>query len=821
MILTDILENSARKYAQRPALSMRMGYRTTTLTYAQVFQHVRLIARYLIEQGIEQGDCILLCAPNSPWWICSWWACVLIGAKVVPLAPENSLAMLTKILQQTEAKLFLRGLTVHHDLPVRTVTLEHLPFLSKHGVPFDHTTRPLRPFDCAEIMYTSGTTGDPKGVMLTHENIMSTVQGLRHILHLDGGKERLLSVLPLSHMFEQVIGYLLPCAEGAHVIYAHSHGAIRQLLVRYHITTMIAVPEFLKVMSMQIQGSLQKWYLLKPFNFLLLVARMLRFKPLQRLLLFPVHQRLGGCLKTIASGGAPLTAELEQWWQDCGVWVLQGYGLTETSPVVSTNTWQAYKHGSVGRPMKHVQVHIADDGEIAIKGPNVFVGYFKNPEKTAASFNRDHFFTTGDIGYLDRDGFLFLKGRKKYMILSASGQNVFPEDIEQVLNEQAAVLDSCVLGVETESGQTAICAVLLLKDSTADCKQIVAAANQKLAAYQHITAWQVWPETDFPRSITKKIKRDEVMKQVVLQRTTGGQPVGKVTPLLHIMSRIVGKPVGELHPDLCLVSDLQFDSLMRVELVTAIEEQLHVLIDETALTATTTIKDLDALLHSPQRVSKPPAAAVWPRAWWAVGLRRVFQAVFSLALRWFFRMRIEGLEHLHHSGGPVIFMPNHVSLLDGPVVTAALPGSLAVRNSFAAGYDVLYGDYRWAAVFVELFFNAFPFPRKESDHIATGLQNLGGMLDAGYHATIFPEGEMSLDGFLRPLKKGAGMIAPMMQAPIVPVKIIGLEAAVPYNCLLPRRRGRVTVRFGKPLVFDPLMDQEEALAIITKALQEL
>ncbi len=823
MIITDILRSSSQLYANQPALLMRMGYRTTTLTYAQVFEYARAIATYLRAQGIAQGDSILLCAPNSPWWICTWWAGLMIGAKMVPLAPENSEIMLNKILAQTEAKLFIRGITVHHELPVSTVVVEHLPILSRGGKLFDLNSVQLRPFDCAEIMYTSGTTGDPKGVMLTHENIMVTLTGLRQAIKIDGSRERLLSVLPLSHMFEQVIGYLLPCSEGALVVYAHSHGAIRQLLKQHRITIMIVVPEFLKLMALHIHRSLQKYHLEKPFNLLLLLSRALYYKPLQRLLLYPMHRLLGGSLKTIASGGAPLAPDLEQWWHDCGVWVLQGYGLTETSPAISTNTWSAYKNGSVGKPMSYVQLHLGDDGEIAIKGPNVFAGYFKNKEKTDACFNRDGFFLTGDIGFLDKEGFLFLKGRKKYMILSASGQNVFPEDIEQALNEQPGVLDSCALGLEVDPGKVTIFAVLLLKEpamAEASVKQLVLDANKKLASYQQITGWQVWQEQDFPRSITKKIKRDELQKQIVLH-SVAVAPTRNASPLMHLIARTMGRPVAQLGPQLSLVGDLQMDSLMRIELITAIEEQLNVIIDETLLTASSTIQDLEQLVQSPQRIKLPPAVAAWPRSWLAVLVRRAVQAGLRLLTRWFFRIKIEGLENLANLQASAVFMPNHVSLLDGLVVTTALPGAVAVRNSFAAGYDVLYGDYRFFAPLIELFFNAFPFPRKETDHLATGLKNLGTMLDAGYCATIFPEGIMSTTGKLVPLKKGAGFIAQVMQAPIIPIKIIGLDDAVPYNKLIPRRRGHVTVRFGKPLHFSLLTSQEEALAVITKALQDL
>ncbi len=823
MLLTDLLISSASSYAGRPALVMRMGYRTTVLTYAQVFEHAVKIARFLADAGVSHGDCVLLCAPNSPWWVCAWWACLLLGVRVVPLAPENTLPMLQKILEQTQAKVFLRGLSVKHDLGITTIIVEQLPFLTEKTKPFDLTMVRNRPFDCAEIMYTSGTTGDPKGVMLTHENIMSTLQALQQLLQLNGARERMLSILPLSHMFEQVIGLLLPYSIGAQVVYAHSHGAIRELLQAHHITKIIAVPEFLKLMAANLYGAVEQKHATRLFKKLLACANRIPSMRLRRLLFAPLHRRLGGRLDCIASGGAPLDHDLEIFWDMLGISIMQGYGLTETAPVVATNVWHAHKFGSVGKPLKHVQVHIADDGEILIKGPNVFVGYFKNPEKTTECFSADGFFKTGDIGHLDSDGYLFLKGRKKYMILSAGGQNVFPEDIETALNLQPAVKDSCVVGLEGDSGQVAIHAVILLKDAAVAPDQMIQQVNDQLASYQRITGWTVWPEDDFPRSITRKVKRDAVLQVLKSKNTEAdNRPVGgEITALMRLVAQVAGVAVQSLQPEHSLVNDLKFDSLMRVELVTSIEETLHITIDESAIVATTTIKDLESLIRCPSVVKKLPMVARWPRSWWARQIRRGLQGGLRITTRWLFKLRVEGEEHLAQVRRPVVFMPNHVSLIDPLLVTAALPAVLAESNSFAAGYDMLYGVYWWAATFLELSFNAFPFPRQEGDHISAGLKNVGTLLDAGCSVTLFPEGQLSIDGKLQPLKKGAGLIAQIMNAPIIPIKIIGLEELVPYDKLIPRKRGQVTVRFGKPVYISPLLSAEEALAQLTKAMENV
>lgn len=825
MVLTDLLQHSSRQYPRQPAFTMRMGYRTVTLTFSQVNQAAQAIAQLLVrDYGCQPGDCVIICGPNTPQWPCVWWGCVLAGLRVVPIAPEYTPSMLEKIVAQTEAKVFFKSIAVKHNLSLPTLIIEHI---LQRALPAQGPmiTYQARPFDCVQIMYTSGTTGDPKGVMLTHENIMSNLQALRVAIPLKSKHERLLSILPLSHMYELTIGFLLPFSTGVQVIYPHSRGAIRDLWCKYHITKMLAVPEFLKVTSGKLRAIIQQKGLTKLFDRLMALAVRVPSKRLRRLILWPIHRRMGGCLNTIASGGAPLDPELEMWWDTLGIWVLQGYGLTETSPVSTTNTWKARKLGSVGKPLSNVQIHIADDGEILIKGPNVFGGYFKNPEKTAEAFNRDGFFKTGDMGSFDQDGFLFLKGRKKYMILGPGGQNVFPEDIETALNLDQRVKDSCVLGLEAPGGAIDIHAVLILRDQQdASASAIIEQANGHLATYQHITGYSVWPDEDFPRSITRKVKREQVLKAVLEQASITGQGPNKyqpVTPLFNLLAHIVDQDAHTLRGDMQLGADLKFDSLMRVELISGIEEQLGVVIDETRVTNATTLDQLEAMLLAPAPAATVPKTAVWPQRWWARVIRYGIQSLFCSLTRWYFKLEVSGLENIKKVRGPVMFMPNHVSLLDGMVLTTALPRWRGVNNSFAAGFDVLYGEYKMVAWIVELAFNAFPFPRNESDHVTVGLQNVGTMLDAGNSVTFFPEGHVSLDGKPQVLKKGAALVAQIMQAPVIPVKLIGLAELVPYDHLVPSRRGNVRVIFGEPLVFQPWETPDAVHARLTEALERL
>ena len=502
-MLTDILKENAKKFPNRPALTMQMGFRTITLTYGQVYEMAQQTALFLQSKGVKKGDAVLLLAPNSPYWIVVFWACLLGGFVIVPLNTQSMPDFVDRVAKQTGAKILFKYLYFRHVIPnVQELDIEYLPELVASFNPKDFKEPELHNEDIFQILYTSGTTGDPKGVMLTHTNVYSNVVALSKVLDIHGAKERLLSVLPLSHILEQVGGFLLPYHYGAHIIYAHSPAAIGRLMRKYHITKMITVPEFLHIMMGRIEDEATKQGKLDLLKKLMVTSLKLNNKWIARKILFrKVLKAFGGQLDTLATGGAPLDPELEKKWNALGVYVLQGYGLTETSPTVAYNDFKHQRAGSVGRILEGVEVKLGPDNEIWVKGPNVFQGYFKNEQKTKEAFSPDGWFMTTDIGEFDKDGYLYLRGRKKYMILGPGGQNVFPEDIEWELNKVDGVKDSTVIGLERTGGHVEIHAVLLLEEghTAEEAKHIVDEANKNLSSYQRITGFSIWPEIDIPR----------------------------------------------------------------------------------------------------------------------------------------------------------------------------------------------------------------------------------------------------------------------------------------------------------------------------------
>ncbi|MFH1831447.1 MAG: AMP-binding protein [bacterium] len=836
MLLTQYLEQNAQNFPNNPALTMRMGYRTVTLTYGQVYKHAQKVALFLEKHNVNLGDKVLLLAPNSPYWICVFWGCLLRGAILVPLNIQSTGELVNSIIKHTNPKLFFSHSLFKHtntiDMnTVPTYKIELLPELIQEFKISDFRSITCSENDLIEILYTSGTTGTPKGVMLTHKNLDTNLQDLRPLIPFSGPSERLLSILPLSHILEQLGGFLVPYSVGAHIIYTHSFSAIRPLLQQYKITRMFTVPEFLKVFMTKIEDTAQQQNKLKLLHKMQKLSLKLGQKWLARILFKKIHKQFGGHLKTFICGGAPLDPILEKKWNALGIEVMQGYGLTETSPVISTNSYEGHKLCSVGKVMPSVSLRLDTDGNILVKGPSIFTGYYKNDEKTQEAFTPDGYFKTGDIGELDTDGFLFLRGRKTYMILGPGGQNVHPEDLEQELNKQPDIIDSCVLGLEKPDGNMEIHAVLLCQKNpdtnTILCngQKIIDSANSQLTSYQQIASWSLWPDDDFPRSATRKVKKNEVLTHIKQHKETLAQtqqtPTSNITPITRILAQLTGNPISRITPETKVVPELGLDSLLRIELIMRIEEELRTTIEESKITSQTTVSDLEDLLKENNPVQTYPALKKWPR-WRIISmLRMVIQIPVFLFLKIFVKLKVTGQENLQNISGPVIFMPNHISYLDPAVVTMALPFAIRYKLAQAAAHDVLYNYHKILVTLAELIFNSFSFPRTEHENIKQGLDHMGQLVDKDYSILIFPEGKISENLKLLPLKRGAGLVAIEMGIPVIPVKITGANIVLPCGKHIPCKRSKVTIIFGKPLIFSKSETYIQATEKIAKAMNEL
>jgi long-chain acyl-CoA synthetase len=530
--LLDLLSDAVARYADQPALGLRGEDGTTTWTYRELDRRSRIAAWRLRALGLQPGDRVLTWAPSAPDLAATYFGAMRARLVIVPLDLRMSGDAVAGVVASSRpGRLIIGGgrdapdpATARlRDFP--TTTVEALTAEPDASFPGDWEQQLgawARPADdeVFELIFTSGTTGAPKGVMLAHDNVGAAITTFYSII--PRLEHRIVSLLPLSHLLEQSVGLFYALSVGASVLYVRSRNprVIFDALRTHRVTSMIVVPQVLDLFWSAIEREVEKQGRTAAFNRLRALTR--RLPPAIRRLVFRnVHARLGGNFRLFVSAGAFLPPALQQAWEDLGVTVLQGYGTTETGTGACT-TLEDHGLGTVGRAVQGIGMQIAADGEVQFRGPTLFKGYWNDARKTAESFTADGWYRTGDIGHLDEGGRLVLSGRIKDMIVLPNGFNVYPEDIENALRI-AGIRDSVVL--ETQPGRIE---AVLLDPRTAplaaaiDQKPVspdevkarldaaVRAANQTLGANQHIAAWRLWPEPDFPRTHTLKVKRAEV-----------------------------------------------------------------------------------------------------------------------------------------------------------------------------------------------------------------------------------------------------------------------------------------------------------------------
>lgn len=479
-------------------------------TYAELQQKVFAFCGYLQSQGLTKGQRVLVWAPSRADWMIAFLGTLLAGGVIVPLDNGSKEDFIERIAQTTGATHIIttgKQYATLKKVALPLIDLDNLPQGTLDADALPEVTGD----DLAELVFTSGTTGQPKGVMLTHWNITSDAQAALEVVKITQ-EDRTLSILPLSHMFEMTIE-IAEFHGGASIIYARSLNpeTLLKLLGTQGVTCMVLVPQALQLFMNGIERQVRMQKKEKQWELLHRIARWLPFN-LRRILFRTVHKRFGGHFRFFVSGGAYLPPKLAERWENMGFRVMQGYGATECAPVVSVTRHEDHTYESIGQPLPGVEVKIAEDGELLVYGSNVAQGYWKNPEATAAAF-RDGWYYTGDLATMDEQGRLYLKGRKKNLIVLANGLNVYPEDIENILLTHPAIKDAVVIGLMEKGEGPTVHAILLMEDPS-QAKAAIAQTNKQLASHQQIRGYTIWPEKDFPRTHTLKVKRPEVMEQL-------------------------------------------------------------------------------------------------------------------------------------------------------------------------------------------------------------------------------------------------------------------------------------------------------------------
>jgi long-chain acyl-CoA synthetase len=535
--LLDLLDEAVERYADRPALGLwRDDGTAERWTYRELARRSRIAAWRLRALGLEPGARLLTWSPSTPALPAVYFGAIRARLILVPLDLRMSPEAITGIVAKSGATQLVLG--VGRDAPdprdaglerFPTVTVDELTAEPDATFPADWEAqleawdRPT-PDEIWELIFTSGTTGTPKGVMLAHDNVVASIESFYRII--PRLEHRIVSLLPLSHLLEQAVALFYALSLGASILYVRSLNprVIFEAMRAQRVTSMVVVPQALDLFWSAIEREVERSGRQAAFERLRRIARRLPM-PARRLLFRSVHQRIGGGLRLFVSAGAFLPPAVQQGWEDLGVIVLQGYGATETG-TGSCTTLQDHGLGTVGRPPAGIEMRIADDGEIQFRGGTLFKGYWDEPVKTAEAFTADGWYRSGDIGHLDSAGRLVLSGRTKDIIVLPNGFNVYPEDIENALRV-AGIRDSVV--IETRPGR--IEAIVLAPgthgipradealgfDPASPPDELRAAidaavkdANGHLGPNQRIAGWRLWPEADFPRTHTLKVKRDRI-----------------------------------------------------------------------------------------------------------------------------------------------------------------------------------------------------------------------------------------------------------------------------------------------------------------------
>ncbi|HEX6998088.1 MAG TPA: AMP-binding protein [Gammaproteobacteria bacterium] len=812
-----------------------------TVRYGELAEEVRALAAGLTEAGVGPGDFVLLWAPNSAEWIASYFAVVLTRAAAIPLDNQSSTESAAGVLAHARPKVLLTTAAHAEALAAAPEALgDTRVFLLDAAETDERSVERLRraarddlpaprPDDVASLLYTSGTTGTPKAVPLTHANLIANATALLEA-RLVRAADRVLMPLPLHHTYPFTIGLLTVLGTGAALILPSGMTGpeIGRAATEARATALLAVPRLAVALwegvesAVRARGERQTRFFFRMLDFSIAVRRHTGLR-LGKLLFRAVHARLGKDLDLIGCGGAKLGADLEWKLEGLGWRVLTGYGLTETSPVLTFNRPGAVRLGSEGRPLPGVELRIDPvpgqvHGEIVARGPNVFAGYWANPEATREAFTADGWFRTGDLGFLDEDGYLHIVGRSKEVIVLPDGKNVFPEDVEKAYAQSPLFKEIAVL-----EHQGRLAALIVPDDDEVRRRGAVRAAAllreeleevaQRLPPYQRVGQYRLTREP-LPRTQLGKLRR-HLLPDIYAQSATAeaARPPEALTEedkkLLETgVTAEIWRWLGERYPDRPLTLetspqlDLQIDSLEWVTMTLELEQRFGVTLSGEAVSRVMSLRDLlreaEQARTAPQPAAAPPPAVRRPGPLLAA-LGLLLFAVARLLVRSLYRFEAAGAERLN-SARPLVFTPNHTSYLDPLVVAAALPWKRLRQTYWAGWVGIMYkGPVR------RLVSRATRVLPVDPDRdLAAAIRAARALVEQGYDLVWFPEGRRSPSGKLEPFQAGIGVLLEGSDAEVVPTAIRGAFEAWPRDARRPRLGGRITVTFGEPVAVGAL-----------------
>ncbi len=878
-LIIDAAESHRDKYAMRIVGEETDG----KYTFGEMLDAVRSIAFRLEKEGIEFGDRVALIGENHPRWAIAYYGILFRGAVCVPVDPHAELETLTNFINNSEAKMAFIGedfVKSFHQLEenlgrrMPAVVLQNIE--SSNGfqsfddwtttarpADFDAKPTPAKPEDLAQLTYTSGTTGIPKGVPLTHSNIYHEAVGCQEVMHLSETIV-VLSVLPLFHVFAQVVNLWVVASIGGSVYYVKelAPAELTKAFETKEITLLTGVPRLWYLFHKKVFDNVaqQSIVVRTLFDKLLKTNFFLRERfniNLGKKFFAKVHDGFGGKLDTTISAGSRFDEKIARDYHALGFTLIQGYGLTETTGAISCTRFEDNVVGSVGKAINYAETKIGElndegAGEVLIKGKMVFSGYYKNPEATKEAFTSDGWFKSGDLGRFDANNNLHIVGRSKDVIVLPNGKNIHPEDLEVHYSKTPMVGEMCIIGVKDETSQMAgaekLVAVVvpdfdyLKKNNIANSREAIRHEfddlGRELPEYQRVREYMVRSEP-LPRTATRKVRRFEVAKEIAENKfDSGDAPLVKKLEFTGEDQQTMDSPVGRqltklikqnsaqaeiIHPAMSLEIDFGLDSLSRAEVFAGLEQAFNIEFDGDEAANALTVREVVTLVEKNAGGANaeivetdfnwgkivresdnqmPEVQGVLKSRPLSFGLIYVVFKFFNAIARVFFRLEVSGKENLNQLKRPYILAPNHQSYLDPFMVTSEYTFD-NLKNSFAVGASQFFESQTMQRI--AAFLNVVPVDPDTQLLKAMKASAVG--LKHGKSLVIFPEGTRGFDGDLHEFKKGAAILAVELDVPIMPVALDG------FYKVWSRNSNRISfaktkIRYGKPFLPGEIISED-------------
>jgi long-chain acyl-CoA synthetase len=878
-----------RSHPRDIAVVRHQGNRRHVTTYGELARVAGLFAAELSRRGIGEGDRVLLWAENSAEWIAAFHGCVLRGVLAVPLDSHGTADFAVRVAADVLPKLAVGDAVLLAQLSPMAVGFD-IPRLAFEDWPAalpDEEVGPVAGLSAdtpLQILFTSGTTGDPKGIVLTHGNVLASFgpieQGAKPYMRYERFVHplRILHTLPLSHVFGQTMGLWVPPILSAELHFEERLVAPRliETIRRERISVLAAVPRVHALLKAHLETAYPEQMKLLELSKRLGAAR--RWWCFRK-----IHRAFGLKFWALISGGGALPGPLEQFWNALGFVLVQGYGMTETTALITLNHPFHVAHGTIGKPLAGREVKLGPDGEVLVRGASI-----SNATWTGGKLRKreNEWLPTGDIAEMAPTGDLRFLGRKSEVIVTAAGLNVHPEDLEAVIDSQPGVAACVVVAMETAEGPEP-CAVLAMRGSGDRAAEAIENANARLADFQRLRRWVLWPEPDLPRTSTGKVRRKAVAEWArriqSVSKTNGaakadgnGAFSSSSDWLLGLISQITGETIVGVGDELRLTEELHLDSLGRVQLAAAIEDRFGIVTEDGMLNGAETLGDLRRMISGGDQEPQTATAAiasvrstalnghdgsnssglesesntiaapamkrpryVYPRWPWMLPFRWVRVAFIELLMRplvWLLANPQVSAPHSISTEAPLLIVANHVTTFDGPLIEYALPGSIRRHIAVAMSGEML-NDYRHfrnpeqsrrtlrfflpGPLFYYLLTGLFNvFPLPRLRDFQPSFAHAGRAMDRGYHVLVFPEGTRSAAGKLARFRSGIGLLAKQSGAMILPVALRGLGELKASDKRW-FRSGKIEVRVGEPLRLSPTESEADIAARLHEEVERL